>query len=69
MKTRDGGLILTKSRVSLAILPHEGVSRSLSHQILNQRPRADTTDERTDAGARAADKWVRAGSDWGWEVG
>jgi hypothetical protein len=31
MKTRDGGLILNKPRVSLIKLPCEGVSSDLNH--------------------------------------
>jgi hypothetical protein len=69
VKTRDDGLILTEPRVSLANLPREGVSGSLSHQILNQQPRADHVGERTGAGARTADQCARAISDRGREAG
>jgi hypothetical protein len=40
-KTRDGVLISNKPGVSLTILPCEGVSGSLGHQISDQRPRTD----------------------------
>jgi hypothetical protein len=40
-KTRDGGLIPTKPRASLAKPPREGVQGLLSHQIHDERPRLD----------------------------
>jgi hypothetical protein len=52
MKTRDDELISKKSRVSLTILPHEGVSGSLGRRISDQRPRTDPTGERAGAGMR-----------------
>jgi hypothetical protein len=52
-KTRDSGLILTKPRVSLAILPHEGVSGHLDHTIANERSRSDPVGERPRVDGRA----------------
>jgi hypothetical protein len=40
-KTRDGGLILNKLRVSLIKLPREGVSGESNRWIRNRRPRLD----------------------------
>jgi hypothetical protein len=40
-KLRDGGLVSKNSGVSLTILPHEGVSGTLGHRILDPRPRTD----------------------------
>jgi hypothetical protein len=41
VKTRDGGLIPNKPRVSYAKLPHEGVSGNLDRTISSERPRLD----------------------------
>jgi hypothetical protein len=46
-------LILTKPRVSLAILPREGVLGSLSRTIANERLRSDSAGEHADMGERA----------------
>jgi hypothetical protein len=51
-KTRDGGLIPNKPRVSYAKPPREGVSGNLNRTIPSARPRLDLTVER--AGARRA---------------
>jgi hypothetical protein len=59
-KTRDGGLIFKKPRVSLTKLPSEGVRGNLIHPIADGRPRSDLS-ERACAGARAqawANKWA-----------
>jgi hypothetical protein len=45
-KTRDGWLVSKKSGVSLTILPHGGVSGSLGHRILDQRPRTNAANGR-----------------------
>jgi hypothetical protein len=48
-KTRDGGFISKKSRVSLTILPRQRVSGVLSHPTSDRRPRTDPTGERAGA--------------------
>jgi hypothetical protein len=53
-KLSDGGLILRKSRVSLAKLPHEGLRANIIHPIVDERPRLDLSD-RARADKRARD--------------
>jgi hypothetical protein len=48
-KTRDGGLIPNKPRVSYAKPPREGVSGNLNRMIPSARPRLDLTVERVGA--------------------
>jgi hypothetical protein len=54
VKTRDGGLIPNKLRVSLTKLPREGVSVTLDRTILSGRPRLDLAVERAGADAQRA---------------
>jgi hypothetical protein len=65
MKTRDGGLILKKSRVSLTKLPRKGVQGNLIHPIADERPRSDLSAQaRADARA-SADRRARVVSGLG----
>jgi hypothetical protein len=66
VKTRDGGLISNKPRVSLRKLPREGVSGESNRWIRNRQPRLDLR-PRARAGGRALTGGTGSVSDRGGE--